>query len=176
MASPASGEKTAVQQPSLVVTPNEFEGTDVERINRAIEVATESGRRTVIPHFNIRGTERRDVWLIDSAILLRSNTTLKLDNSRIRLSDRCRDNLMRSVNRGLGIAHIRPMENIHIRGISPLGDTRRVIINNVISRAEHTIRIGGSLCDAIIHNVVRYDRGGEAVTIASGPNMCAMCD
>lgn len=390
--SPAASEKSGVQQPSLIVTPNEFEGTDVERINRAIEAAAESGRRVVLPRFNIRGAERREVWLIDSAILLRSNTTLELDNCRIKLSDRCRDNLMRSANCGLGITDVRPMENIHIRGIgrvvlegadhpratgdsaktlgartygtdagvagesqtgdwrnigillafvenfsiqnlamkeshcwaislercaygtlrdldfasgqvrtidgvrqtilnqdgvdlrlgchdilienitgytgddlialtaipkaesvagrtgstmvtscqdrgeglddirhiilrniqgycrgghhivrllntsgvrmydilldglidtspadmrcraavkigdkaygggiAPLGDTRRVIINNVISRAEHTILIGGSLCDAIIHNVVRYDRDGEAVTIASGP-------
>ena len=54
-------------------------------------------------------------------------------------------------------------------GIAPLGDTRRVIINNVISRCQHTILIGGSLCDSIISNVVRYDMTGDAVTVASGP-------
>ncbi len=65
--SPAASEKPGAQQPSLVVTPNEFEGTDVERINRAIEAAAESGRRVVIPRVNHQGTARSDVWLIDSA-------------------------------------------------------------------------------------------------------------
>lgn len=100
-----------------VVTPNEFDGTDVERINRAIRTAAESGARVVIPPVNVRGQERRDVWLIDSAILLQSNTTLELDNCRIKLSDRCRDNMIRSANCGLGITDIQPMRNIHIRGI-----------------------------------------------------------
>lgn len=105
------------KQPALVVTPNEFEGTDVERINQAIRAAAEAGCRVVIPRVNVRGAERREVWLIDSAILLRNNTTLELDNCRIKLSDRCRDNMIRSANCGLGITDIRPMQNIHIRGI-----------------------------------------------------------
>jgi hypothetical protein len=54
-------------------------------------------------------------------------------------------------------------------GIAPLGDTRRVIIHNVISRCQHTILIGGSLCDSIISNVVRYEVPGDAITVASGP-------
>ena len=71
----------------------------------------------VIPRVNVQGEERREVWLLDSAILVRSNTTLELDNCRIKLSDRCRDNLIRSANCGLGITDIRPLQNIHIRGI-----------------------------------------------------------
>jgi hypothetical protein len=52
-------------------------------------------------------------------------------------------------------------------GVAPLGDTSRIIVSNVISRSEHTILIGGSLCDSIISNVIRYDVSGEAVTVAS---------
>ncbi len=104
-------------RPSLFVTPNEFEGTDVERINRAIEVAAERGSRVIIPRLNVSAGQRRDVWLLDSAILLRSHTTLELDNCRIKLSDRCRDNLIRSANCGMGITDIGLMQNIHIRGI-----------------------------------------------------------
>ena len=103
--------------PPLIVTPNEFDGTDVERINRAIDAAAAAGCRAVIPRVNLRGGQRQDVWLIDSAILLPSDTTLDLDNCHIKLSDRCRDNFIRSANCGLGIADIRPMRNIHIRGI-----------------------------------------------------------
>jgi hypothetical protein len=107
----------ATPPPALVITPNEFEGTDVERINRAIDVAAKTGCRVVIPRVNVRGGQRRDIWLIDSAILLRSHTTLELDNCRIKSSDRCRDNVIRSANCGLGITDIRPLQNIHIRGI-----------------------------------------------------------
>ncbi len=113
----SSSGKSAPAQPALVVTPNEFEGSDSERINRAIEVASESGARVVVPRVNVRGREKREVWLLDSAILLRNNTILELDNCHIKLSDRCRDNVIRSANCGMGISNIEPMRNIHIRGI-----------------------------------------------------------
>jgi len=103
--------------PPPAISPNEFEGSDAERINRAIEAAAASGRRVVIPRDNISGAARSGVWLLDSAILLQSNTTLELDNCRIKASDRCRDNLMRSANCGRGITEIHPLRNIHIRGI-----------------------------------------------------------
>ena len=99
------------------ITPNEFDGTDVDRINRAIEAASVAGCRAVIPRVNRRNGQRHDVWLLDSAILVPSDTTLDLDSCHIKLSDRCRDNFIRSVNCGLGITEIVPMRNIHIRGI-----------------------------------------------------------
>lgn len=102
---------------ALVITPNEFEGTDVERINRAIEAAAPRGARVVIPRINGKGSGRKQVWELDSAILLRSDTTLELENCRLKLSDRCRDNFMRSANCGMGITNIKPMRNIHIRGV-----------------------------------------------------------
>jgi hypothetical protein len=107
---------TAAEPSPLVVTPNEFQGTDVERINQAIETAAATGGRVVVPRYHIRDGTRQDVWLIDSAILLQSDTTLELDNCRIKLSDRCRDNFIRSGNCGLGVETIQPMRNIHIRG------------------------------------------------------------
>lgn len=116
-AEPPGLQAEASTRSSLVVTPNQFQGTDVERINQAIDAAVKLGCRAVIPRVNVQGEERREVWLLDSAILVRSNTTLELDNCRIRLSDRCRDNMIRSANCGLGITDIRPMHNIHIRGV-----------------------------------------------------------
>lgn len=107
----------AAPEVARVITPNEFAGTDVERINRAIEVAAAADCRVMIPHLNLGGGQRRDVWLLDSAILLRSHTTLVLDNCRLKLSDRCRDNFMRSANCGLGLTNIQPLQAIHIRGI-----------------------------------------------------------
>lgn len=98
-------------------TPNAFEGSDAERINQAIQAAAAVGGRVVVPRVNLRDGQRRDVWLLDSAILVRGNTTLVLENCRIKLSDRCRDNIIRSANCGLGVSEIEPMRDIHIRGI-----------------------------------------------------------
>ena len=105
------------ESPPLFVTPNEFEGSDVERINQAVEAAAEAGCRVVVPRVNLRDGRRHDVWLLDSAILVRSGTTLELDNCHIKLSDRCRDNFIRSANCGLGITEIKPMQNIQILGV-----------------------------------------------------------
>ncbi|MBI5832565.1 MAG: hypothetical protein HZB16_09705 [Armatimonadetes bacterium] len=95
------------------ISPNAFAGTDSERISQAIAASVASGASVVIPRHNARGG---DVWLLDRAILLPSNTTLVLDGCRLRLSDRCRDNWLRSANCGLGITDVRPLTNIHIRG------------------------------------------------------------
>ncbi|MFW6169799.1 MAG: glycosyl hydrolase family 28 protein [Planctomycetota bacterium] len=103
--------------PTRPVTPNQFEGSDVARINQAIDAAAEARCRVVIPRINHREGKRSETWLLDSAILLRSNTTLELDNCHLKLSDRCRDNFMRSANCGLDITDIQPMQNISIRGI-----------------------------------------------------------
>ena len=99
------------------ISPNDFQGTDSERINQAIAAAAETGQRVVVPRQNRAANGTRDVWLLDSAILVRSGTVLELENCRLKLSDRCRDNFIRSANCGLGITEIQPMENIHIRGI-----------------------------------------------------------
>ena len=101
----------------LFVSPNAFKGSDVERINQAIRLGASTGRRVVVPRRNRTADGERDIWLLDSAILVQSNTTLELDHCHIKLSDRCRDNMIRSANCGLGITKIEPMRNIHIRGI-----------------------------------------------------------
>ncbi len=99
------------------VSPNDFTGSDSERINKAIEAAAAAGKRVTIPKLNMASGRVRDVWLLDSAILVRTGTTLELDNCHIKLSDRCRDNFIRSGNCGVGITHIAPMTDIHIVGI-----------------------------------------------------------
>ncbi len=97
------------------ISPNSFNGTDVERINQAIQTASLQGLRVVIPRHNEGRDE--DLWLLDSAILVQDNTTLELDNCHIKLSDRCRDNMIRSANCGLGITDIHPMKHVHIHGV-----------------------------------------------------------
>jgi len=114
------------------LSPNSFEGSDVERINQAIEAASPKGLRVVIPRQN-EGREE-DAWLLDSAILVQDNTTLELENCHIKLSDRCRDNMIRSANCGLGITEIQPLKHVHIRGIG----------NVLIEGADHPRATGDS--------------------------------
>lgn len=102
----------------LPITPNDFQGSDIERINQAIAVGVETGQRVVIPKQNrAPGQSPRDVWLLDAAILVQSGTTLVLENCHLKLSDQCRDNFIRSANCGLGITDIEPMTDIHILGV-----------------------------------------------------------
>jgi hypothetical protein len=120
------------EQPFL--TPNGFEGTDVERINQAVRAAAGTGRRVVIPRRNLAAEGERDVWLLDSAILVPSGTVLEFDNCRLKLSDRCRDNMIRSANCGLGVTDIQPLHDVHIRGVG----------NVVLEGADHPRATGDS--------------------------------
>jgi hypothetical protein len=115
-AAPPSSESSQAAPPRWV-TPNQFAGSDVERINQAVRAAAAAGCRVRIPRVNLRDGQRREIWLLDSAILLPGDTTLELDQCHLKLSDRCRDNFIRSANCGLGKTEIEPLQNIHIRGI-----------------------------------------------------------
>jgi len=97
-------------------TPNMYkEGSQIERIQQAIEEASSTTGKVVIPPYDdVTGTK---VWLIDRAILLPSDMELVLNNCVIKLSDQCRDNFIRSANSGLGISEIKPLKNIKIRGV-----------------------------------------------------------
>ena len=97
-------------------TVNDFAGkTDNERIEEAIR--NRHGDIVVIPPRVSDIEPERDWWLLDRAILLPENTTILLQNCRIKLSDKCRDNFFRSANCGLGIENPEPIGNIHIRGV-----------------------------------------------------------
>lgn len=96
------------------ITPNQFKGTDTQCIQAAIYTARETTNRIVIPSRNSNGT---NLWLMDSAILVPSNMTIILDNCTMQLSDRCRDNMFRSDNVGIGIKNPGWNYNISIIGI-----------------------------------------------------------
>jgi hypothetical protein len=96
------------------ITPNQFEGSDIQRIGAAIAAARGTTNCVVIPAQNADGKNR---WLIDSAILLPSNMTVILDNCTIQLSDSCVDNIFRSDNVGDGTTEVRWNHNIRIIGI-----------------------------------------------------------
>ena len=105
---------------------NQYSGqTDNERIEAAIR---DRGDNVVVIRRRVSEVEpERDWWLLDRAVLLPGGTTVILEDCRLKLSDRCRDNFFRSANCGLGIAEIEPLSDIHIRGIG----------NAVLEGADH---------------------------------------
>ncbi len=96
------------------ITPNNFTGSDIVRIQAAINAAKGTTHKIVIPKRNSNGT---NYWKIDSAIVIPSNMTLILDNCVIQLSDHCRDNMFRSDNVGVGITNPVWNHNISIVGL-----------------------------------------------------------
>lgn len=90
-------------------------GSDNEAFDKAIAAKTEDGIVIVPPRKSDIQPER-DFWLLDRAILLPENTTVILQNCKIKLSDKCRDNFFRSANCGMGIEFPEKIQNIHIRG------------------------------------------------------------
>ena len=96
------------------ITPNQFPGNDIDRIQAAIDKAAQTSGRVRIPAENSNGTH---IWKIDRAILLPGNMTVILDNCTIQLSDQCRDNMFRSANTGIGITDPARIKNISLTGI-----------------------------------------------------------
>lgn len=109
-------DNTVLSSPFMYISPNEFSGSDSERINQAIAAGATTGKRVVIPQQNHAKDGTRNQWLLDTAILVQSGTTLVLENCHIKLSDRCRDNFIRSANCGLGVIEIKSMTDIYITG------------------------------------------------------------
>lgn len=96
------------------ITPNDFKGTDSQRIQKAVQAAGKAGGVVKIPAFN---ANKSNIWKLDEAILLPSNITVLLENCTIQLSDSCRDNMFRSDNVGAGIQSPVWNKNIHLIGI-----------------------------------------------------------
>lgn len=101
----------------MTPNPNEYSGSDSDRIQAAVSASAAKGGKVVVSARVPDAVAPRDYWLLDRAILLPENTTLVLDNCRLKLSDGCRDNLIRSANCGAGIRDIKTARNIHISGI-----------------------------------------------------------
>lgn len=96
------------------ITPNNFPGSDSERIQAAIDSAKGTTDKIVIPKRNSNGT---NLWKIDHAILLPGNMTVILDDCIIQLSDKSRDNMFRSENVGIGTTDPTWNSNISIIGL-----------------------------------------------------------
>ena len=115
------------------LSPNNYKtGTQSERIQKAINDAKITTGKVVIPRYD--AVTKTNVWLIDQAILLPADFELELNNCKIKLSDKCRDNFIRSANSGLGINNIAPLKNIKVIGI---GNVLLEGANNPRSTGDH---------------------------------------
>ena len=95
--------------------PNDFTGSDIEKINAAVLAAAKEDGVIRIGKRKAAGDDR-NFWLIDSAILLPENVTLIVSNTMIKLSDSSRDNFVRSANCIVGNKEVPVLKNIHIIG------------------------------------------------------------
>ena len=94
--------------------PNNFTGSDIEKINAAITAATGTTNCVKISKRHADAASDRDFWLIDSAIFIPENMTLIVSDCKIKLSNQCRDNFIRSANSlDPAVSRIR---NVHIIG------------------------------------------------------------
>ena len=95
---------------------NSYAGSsDNEQIEAAIR-DRKNGPVVISARISEREPER-NWWLLDRAVLLPENTTVIIENCKIKLSDSCRDNFFRSANCGLGIDEPEKISDIHICGI-----------------------------------------------------------
>lgn len=100
-----------------MVNVNDFTGAcDSDIIANAINAKDADGI-IIIPPRSAEFSPKRDWWLLDRAILIPANTTIILENCKIKLSDNCRDNFFRTANCGLGISYPEKITNVHIKGI-----------------------------------------------------------
>ena len=107
----------SVVSSGLDFDPNQFSGTDIERLNQAVLAASANGGMLRIPRRKPDSVSDRTFWLIDAAILVPGEMTLIFENCKVKLSDQCRDNFIRSANCGIGISEVLPLQNIHIAGV-----------------------------------------------------------
>lgn len=100
-----------------MVNINDYlKATDSESFENAIANRNSDGIVLIPPRMS-EIEPKRTYWLIDRAILLPENTTIIMQNSTIKLSDKCRDNFFRTANCGMGIEFPQRIKNVHIIGI-----------------------------------------------------------
>lgn len=100
-----------------MINVNDFKmETDSETFEKAMANKQVDGIILIPPRVSDIEPER-DWYLIDRAILLDENTTVIMQNSTIKLSDKCRDNFFRTSNCGMGIEFPERIKNVHIKGM-----------------------------------------------------------
>ena len=88
--------------------PNAYgTGSDSDRIEQALVYAKANSLPLEITARE--AADGRTHWLIDRAVCLPGGTEMRIINCTIKLSDRCRDNFIRSANCGMGIDPVVPV-------------------------------------------------------------------
>ena len=98
--------------------PNEFQGTDSERIQSAVYAAKKAGiNKVVIPPFN--GERGENKWVIEKAIKLPSDILVVIDNAYMVMADGVFENMF--INENLrtpeGRVQAGRQKNIMLEGI-----------------------------------------------------------
>lgn len=93
----------------MILVPEQFAGNDTERIQQAIDAATNDD---VV---QITG-EHQHRWTLDKALLLHSELHVEIRDCTMKLSNQCRDNFMRSNNCGPCITEHPQIHNLTIHG------------------------------------------------------------
>lgn len=101
-----------------IFDPENYPGTDVERINAALQDAAKCGGTVIAGVKKNIPAPGNSVWLLDSAILIPGNVHLIIDNCTLKRSDLSRDNIIRSANCIPDSDNIDPLKNIRITGIN----------------------------------------------------------
>lgn len=114
------------------VTPNYFKGqgmTDTEKIQAAHDLHIAENKILVISENEEAGS---NVWMLDEAILVKSNAKIWIVNAKLKISNTMRDNIFRSANVGYGITN--PQDDI-VTNITILGYADAILEGADIPRA-----------------------------------------
>ena len=80
--------ESEMQRSPFYFEPGDYTGSDIERINAALKDAGKCGGTVRIGKRQGKNAgDRRDFWLIDSAMLIPGNIHLILDNCTVKLSN-----------------------------------------------------------------------------------------
>ncbi len=133
--------------------PNDYTGSDIEKINSAVADAAKAGSFVRMGKRLPDENSSRDFWLIDSAILLPENMTFIICNTLIKLSDASRDNFFRTANAPLYNDGTEPsvINNVHI-----IGEGKAIL-----EGAEHPRSTGDSNKFLGVQKIAPYPADGE---------------
>ena len=138
-----------------VYTPNDFKGTDSERIEQAIAaaLANKAFRMTIPAENAARGTR---VWTIERTIALPSDFTLLLDGARLEAAPGLKGPVIR--NAACGKSGAKPDRNLEVLGLHSVRST--------IVGGSPSIEIGNA-DGFILSNLLLEPAKGPAVAVAA---------
>ncbi|MFZ2653295.1 MAG: hypothetical protein WAX69_00120 [Victivallales bacterium] len=163
----------------LTITPNDFTGTQTERIKSALATLKSRGGGTLELGIDIVTQPDTNTWLISESIILPSDTTLFLNRSRLKLADGIFDTIIR--NEGIVVDQRNPngmacelRQNSNIKIIGSGVDSASIEGPDAPHAAPHPMRGGESIpwtgdfygwrtISILMANCHNYEIGGFAM-------------